>query len=164
MSASRVADGSVLRTGLSHVALGLVTFGTLGAGAFGAAMLFGSEEAGGPRVELALYSEQNGPPPPLKNRLALESLDAHGAATPDLGIEYSDLEDSLGADGNPLTITVTEISSNAGPAAIGLPRAPISGFCRRSAPTAAPRRRPMPAPSPAFRARPRSPSSSAASA
>ena len=45
MSASRVADGSVLRTGLSHVALGLVTFGTPGAGAFGAAMLFGSEEA-----------------------------------------------------------------------------------------------------------------------
>jgi polysaccharide deacetylase 2 family uncharacterized protein YibQ len=132
MSASRVADGSVLQTGLSHVALGLVTFGTLGAGAFGAAMLFGSEDAGGPRIELALYSEQNGPPPPLKNRLALESLDAHGAGSADLGVEYSELEDSLGADGNPLTITVTEISSNAGSATVGLPRAPISGFFERT--------------------------------
>ena len=36
MSASRIADGSVLRTGLSHVALSLATFGTLGVGAFGA--------------------------------------------------------------------------------------------------------------------------------
>lgn len=133
MSASRIADGSVLRTGLSHVALSLATFGTLGVGAFGAAMLFGSEEAGSPRIELALYSEQNGPPPPLKNRLGPEALDAHGAAAPDLGIEYEELSDSLAeGEGGPLTITVTEISSNPGAAAIGLPRAPIAGFYERT--------------------------------
>ncbi|MEZ6028692.1 MAG: divergent polysaccharide deacetylase family protein [Hyphomonadaceae bacterium] len=133
MSASRVADGSVLRAGLSHVALSLATFGTLGVGAFGAAMLFGSEEAGGPRIELALYTEQNGPPPPLKNRLALETLDAHAATTPDLGIEYNELEDAGGAEGGPVTITVTEISSNAGAANAALPRAPIAGFSERTA-------------------------------
>ena len=132
MSASRVTDGSVLRTGLSHVALGLVTFGTLGAGAFGAAMLFGSEDAGGPRIELALYSEQNGPPPSLKNRLALETLDAHGAAAPDLGVEYEDL-DAAPAAGGPVTITVTEISSNSGGGHLALPRAPIAGFHERTA-------------------------------
>jgi len=133
MSASRIADGSVLRTGLSHVALSLATFGTLGVGAFGAAMLFGSEDAGGPRIELALYSEQNGPPPSLKNRLGPEALDAHGAATPDLGIEYEELADAgAEGEGGPLTITLTEISSNPGAAAIGLPRAPIAGFYERT--------------------------------
>ncbi len=133
MSASRIADGSVLRTGLSHAALSLATFGTLGVGAFGAAMLFGSEDAGGPRIELALYSEQNGPPPPLKNRLGPEALDAHTAAAPDLGIEYEELSDSLAeGEGGPVTITVTEISSNPGAAAIGLPRAPIAGFYERT--------------------------------
>ncbi len=133
MSASRIADGSVLRTGLSHVALSLATFGTLGAGAFGAAMLFGSEEAGGPRIELALYTEQNGPPPPLKNRLGPEHLEAHSATAPDLGIEYEDLSDAaIEGEGGPVTITVTEISSNPGAAAAGLPRAPIAGFYERT--------------------------------
>jgi polysaccharide deacetylase 2 family uncharacterized protein YibQ len=134
MSASRIADGSVLRTGLSHVALSLATFGTLGVGAFGAAMMFGSEEAGGPRIELALYSEQNGPPPSLKNRLGPEALDAHGhGASPDLGIEYEELADAgLEGEGGPVTITITEISSNAGATAIGLPRAPIAGFYERT--------------------------------
>ncbi len=134
MSASRNAGGSVFRTGLSHVALSLATFGTLGVGVFGAALLFGSEEAGGPRVELALYSDQNGPPPPLKNRLGIEALDGHSvSATPSLGIEYEELSDSARAtEGGPVTITVTEISSNAGAAAIGLPRAPIAGFIERT--------------------------------
>ena len=133
MSASRIADGSVLRTGLSHVALSLATFGTLGVGAFGAAMLFGSEEAGGPRIELALYSEQNGPPPPLKNRLGPEALEAHTNGSPDLGIEYEELADAaLDGEGGPVTITVTEISSNPGAAAAGLPRAPIAGFYERT--------------------------------
>ena len=54
MAASRNSDGSVVRTGLSHVALSLSVFGMLGAGAVGAAFLFGDEAAGAPRVELAL--------------------------------------------------------------------------------------------------------------
>lgn len=136
MSASRNADGSALRTGLSHAALGLATFGTLGLGAFGAAMVFGSEDAGGPRIELAIYSKQDGPPPPLKNRIALEALDAHGEAAPDLGVEYHEGEDGvmLDAGGNPVTITVTEISSNvgAGGASVALPRAPIAGYYERT--------------------------------
>ena len=38
MSASRAADGSVLRTGLSQFALSIAAFGTLAAGAVGAGM------------------------------------------------------------------------------------------------------------------------------
>jgi len=132
MPASRVSDPSVLRTGLSHAALGLAAFFTLTGGAIGASLLLGSEEAGGPRIELSLYSEQNGPPPPLKNRLALEAIDAGNAAAPDLGIEYADLEDTAPGEGE-LTMTVTEIASNAGQSAASLPRAPVAGFFERSA-------------------------------
>jgi hypothetical protein len=113
MSASRSADGSVFRTGLSHVALSLGAFGILGVGAIGAAFLFGDAEASGPRIELALYSAQNGPPPILKNRSPIEALDTHAAEeTPDLGIDYEDGEYSDG-DGHEATITVTEIASTA---------------------------------------------------
>ena len=77
MAASRISDGSVVRAGLGHVALSLSVFGMLGAGAVGAAFVFGDEAAGAPRVELALYSEQNGPPPLLKNRSPLDALDAN---------------------------------------------------------------------------------------
>ena len=48
MSASRAADGSVLRTGLSQFALSIAAFGTLAAGAIGAAFFFGDDDAGGP--------------------------------------------------------------------------------------------------------------------
>ena len=130
----RVAEGSAIRTGLSHVALSLTVFGTLGAGAVGATFLFGDESAAAPRVELALYTEQNGPPPLLKNRSALEALDAN-ATKPTLGIEYADANDSAldseGGDGAEPSMTITEIASNA-PAAKALPRAPISGFVERT--------------------------------
>ena len=76
---TRIAEGSAIRTGLSHAALSLAVFGTLGAGAVGATFLFGDESAAAPRVELALYYEQNGPPPLLKNRSPLEALDANAA-------------------------------------------------------------------------------------
>jgi polysaccharide deacetylase 2 family uncharacterized protein YibQ len=136
MSASRAADGSVLRTGLSHVALSLAAFGALAAGAIGAAFLFGDADAGGPRIELALYSEQNGPPPLLKNRSSLEALDpeAAAAAKPSLGIEYDDstMEGGSG-DGPEASITVTEIASNSDTTAAALPRAPISGYFERTA-------------------------------
>jgi uncharacterized protein len=137
MSATRVAEGSAIRTGLSHAALSLTVFGTLGAGAIGATYLFGDESAAAPRIELALYSEQNGPPPLLKNRSSLEALDAadaHGA--PSLGVEYTDGEgsdfDGDGGDGAEPTMTVTEIASNAGTGPKALARAPISGFVERT--------------------------------
>lgn len=136
MSAARIADGSALRTGLGHVALSLATFSTLAAGAVGAAFVFGSEEAGGPHVELALYSEQNGPPPVLKNRSPIEALDASGEhATPDLGIDYEGLdgEGEGGDGGHAATITVTEIASNGGRSAVALQSAPFPGFYERTA-------------------------------
>jgi polysaccharide deacetylase 2 family uncharacterized protein YibQ len=142
MSATRVAttritESSAIRTGLSHVALSLAVFGTLGAGAVGATFLFGDESAAAPRVELALYSEQNGPPPLLKNRSALEALDA-SATKPTLGIEYADAADAdsaldaEGGDGAEPSMTITEIASNAGTTAKSLARAPISGFVERT--------------------------------
>lgn len=134
MSASRAADGSVLRTGLSQFALSIAAFGTLAAGAIGAAFFFGDDEAGGPRIELALYSEQNGPPPLLKNRSSLEALDAHAAGEPSLGVEYSDALPEDGGDGEATaTMTVTEISTNAVNAPTALPRAPIAGYFERTA-------------------------------
>lgn len=130
MPASKISDASVVRTGLSHIALSLTVFGTLGAGAVGAALLFGDEAAGAPRVELALYTEQNGPPPLLKNRSSIEALDAHAEAeAPSLGIEY---DENGEPEGGEATITVTEIASNAGATPKALPRAPISGFVERT--------------------------------
>ncbi len=133
MSASRAADGSVLRTGLSHVALSLAAFGTLGAGAIGAAFLFGDADAGGPRIELALYSEQNGPPPLLKNRSSLEALNPDASeAAPSLGVEYEDGMDGGSGDGAEASMTVTEISTNSTTTAAALPRAPLAGFFERT--------------------------------
>ncbi len=133
MSASKAADGSVLRTGLSQFALSIAAFGTLAAGAIGAAFFFGDDDAGGPRIELALYSEQNGPPPLLKNRSSLEALDAQAAGEPTLGVEYSDEIPEGGGDGAEANMTVTEIGSNAVAAPTALPRAPISGYFERTA-------------------------------
>ena len=96
----------------------------LGAGAVGAAFLFGAEAAGAPRVELALYSEQDGPPPLLKNRSPLEALDAHAEnEEPSLGVEYED--SVLLEDGDEGSMTVHEIASNAGTGPKGLARHPI---------------------------------------
>lgn len=131
MAASRIPDGSVVRAGLSHVALSLSVFSVLGAGAVGAAFLFGDEAAGAPLVELALYTEQDGPPPLLKNRSPLEALDAHGEGEePSLGVEYE--EAMLLEDGDEASMTVTEIASNAGTGPKALARAPIAGFIERT--------------------------------
>jgi len=132
MSASKAADGSVLRTGLSQFALSIAAFGTLAAGAIGAAFFFGDDDAGGPRIELALYSEQNGPPPLLKNRSSLEALDAHAAGEPSLGVEYSEDIPEGGGDGGEANMTVTEIGSNSAAAPTALTRAPISGYFERT--------------------------------
>jgi polysaccharide deacetylase 2 family uncharacterized protein YibQ len=131
MAASKISDGSVLRTGLSHVALSVCAFGALGGGAVAATYVFGDESAAAPRVELALYSEQNGPPPLLKNRSPLEALDAHAAAeAPSLGVEY---EDAMLEEGAEASFSITEIASNAGTGPKALARAPISGFVERTA-------------------------------
>jgi polysaccharide deacetylase 2 family uncharacterized protein YibQ len=133
MSASRTADGSVLRTGLSQFALSIAAFGTLAAGAVGAAFFFGDDDAGGPRIELALYSEQNGPPPLLKNRSSLDALDVNAAGEPSLvGVEYDESIPEDGGDGE-AGMTVTEISTNSVNAPTALARAPIAGFYERTA-------------------------------
>ncbi len=134
MPASRNAETSALRTGLSQLALSLAAFGTLSVAAIGAAMIFGSDDAGGPRVDIALFSDQNGPPPLLKTRLT-NTLDGEESLEPSLpGVEYDDngMPEGLG-DGD-ASITVTEISSNAAPApaAAPLPKAPIQGFFERT--------------------------------
>ncbi len=128
MSASRNADSSALRTGLSQLALSLGAFGILAVGAVGAAMVFGDADAGGPRIELALYSDQNGPPPLLKNRSSLEAVDGEQAEPSLLGVEYSDAIPEDGGDGGEATMTVTEIGSNAGSSVAALAKAPFPGF------------------------------------
>jgi hypothetical protein len=135
MPASRNAETSALRTGLSQLALSLAAFGTLATGAVGAAFLFGNEDAGGPRIDIALYSDQNGPPPLLKTRLT-NTLDADAEAEPNLGVGYDEnaIPEGTG-DGEPdSSITVTEIGSNAAiaPSAAPLAKAPIQGFFERT--------------------------------
>jgi polysaccharide deacetylase 2 family uncharacterized protein YibQ len=132
MSASKTADGSALRTGLSHVALSLAAFGTLAAGAIGSAFLFGDADAGSPRIDLVLLPDQNGPPPLLKNRLSPEALN-DAAAKPSLGVEYDDTISDGGGDGGEANMTVTEISTNSTTTAAALPRAPLAGFFERTA-------------------------------
>jgi polysaccharide deacetylase 2 family uncharacterized protein YibQ len=132
MPASRNAESSALRTGLSQLALSLAAFGTLSVGAVGAAMVFGNDDAGGPRVDIALFSDQNGPPPLLKTRLS-NTLDGEDGLEPTLpGVDYDEtLPDGTGDDA---TITVTEIASNASPAPAYSPlsKAPIQGFFERT--------------------------------
>jgi len=135
MPASRNAETSALRTGLSQLALSLAAFGTLATGAIAAALVFGSDDAGGPRIDLALYSDQNGPPPLLKTRLT-NTLDADADAEPSLGVGYDEnaIPEGTG-DGEPdSSITVTEIGSNAAvaPSASPLAKAPLQGFFERT--------------------------------
>jgi len=135
MPALRNAESSALRTGLSQLALSLAAFGALGGGAVGAAMLFGSDDAGGPRVDLALFSEQNGPPPLLKARLTNSLDDEHTPSEPTLGVDYDESADlPVGSgDGAPASISVTEIETNAPvTAASPLAKAPIAGFFERT--------------------------------
>ncbi len=134
MSALRNAEPSALRTGLSQLALSMAAFGTLAAGAVGAAMIFGNDDAGGPRVDIALFSDQNGPPPLLKARLS-NALEPDAATEPSLpGVDYEEggLTEGSG-DGEEASITVTEINSpNAPAAAAPLAKAPIAGFYERT--------------------------------
>lgn len=135
MSASRNAEPSALRTGLSQLALSFAAFGTLGAGAVGAAMLFGDSDASAPRVELALFNEQNGPPPLLKTRIN-NALDGEANLEPSLpGVEYDEnavLPEGSGDGDFAASITITEIESNAAPAGSPLAKAPVAGFFERT--------------------------------
>jgi len=136
MPASRNAETSPLRTGLSQLALSLAAFGTLAGGAVAATMVFGDADAGGPRIDIALFSDQNGPPPLLKTRLS-NSLDADSDGEPSLGLDYDEdaaLPDGEGDASTEASITITEIESNAGPAPVAapLPKAPLLGFYERT--------------------------------
>jgi hypothetical protein len=101
----------------------------------GAVILFGDADASAPRVELALFNEQNGPPPLLKTRIN-NALDADAAAEPSLaGVEYDEEGMPVGSgDGADASFTVTEIESNAAPAPAAMPlvKAPIPGFFERT--------------------------------
>ncbi|HEY7800505.1 MAG TPA: divergent polysaccharide deacetylase family protein [Hyphomonadaceae bacterium] len=135
MPSSRTAEPSALRTGLSQLALSLAAFGTIAGAAVGAVILFGDADASAPRVELALFNEQNGPPPLLKTRIN-NALDADAAAEPSLaGVEYDEEGMPVGSgDGADASFTVTEIESNAAPAPAAMPlvKAPIPGFFERT--------------------------------
>ncbi len=135
MPASRNAEPSALRTGLSQLALSFAAFGTLAAGAVGAAMLFGDSDASAPRVELALFNEQNGPPPLLKTRIS-NALDPEASLEPSLpGVEYDEnapLPEGSGDGEHGASFTITEIASNAAPAGSPLAKAPIPGFFERT--------------------------------
>ncbi len=135
MPASRNAESSALRTGLSQLALSFAAFGTLAGGAVGAAFLFGDADAGGPRIELALYSNQDGPPPLLKTRIT-NSLEPGAKTEPSLpGVDYdpnAPLPEGAGDGEGGANIKVTEISSNAGATAFALPKAPINGYFERT--------------------------------
>jgi polysaccharide deacetylase 2 family uncharacterized protein YibQ len=132
MSASR-AEKSAVRTGVGQLALSLATFGTLAAAGAGAVWLFGDDEAGGPKVEIALFAAQDGPPPLLKTRLG-NSLADPEAMEPSLdGVEYAEGS----GDGGPAeaSFTITEMDK-APPAAVAssapLPKAPMLGFYERT--------------------------------
>lgn len=134
MPASRTAEPSAIRTGLSQLALSLAAFGTIAGAAVGAVVLFGDADASAPRVEIALFNEQNGPPPLLKTRIN-NALDADIASEPSLGVEYDEEGMPVGAgDGGDASFTVTEIESNAAPAPAATPlvKAPIPGFFERT--------------------------------
>jgi uncharacterized protein len=135
MPASRTAEPSAIRTGLSQLALSLAAFGTIAGAAVGAVVLFGDADASAPRVEIALFNEQNGPPPLLKTRIN-NALDADPAAEPSLaGVEYDEDGMPIGAgDGEDASFTVTEIESNAAPAPAATPlvKAPVPGFFERT--------------------------------
>jgi polysaccharide deacetylase 2 family uncharacterized protein YibQ len=135
MPSSRTAEPSALRTGLSQLALSLAAFGTIAGAAVGAVILFGDADASAPRVELALFNEQNGPPPLLKTRIN-NALDADAVVEPSLdGVEYDEEGMPIGVgDGVDASFTVTEIESNAAPAPAATPlvKAPVPGFFERT--------------------------------
>jgi len=131
MPASRTAESSALRTGVSHFAVSLLVFGGLSAGAAGAVQAFGSAETVGPVVEVALFEKTDGAAPLLKNRLEGD-IDDHGAeAEPSLPVaEY-------GEDGELMetSFTVTEIGETGEVQHVQpqpLPRAPLDGLFERT--------------------------------
>jgi polysaccharide deacetylase 2 family uncharacterized protein YibQ len=138
MPASRTAETSAIRTGLSQLALSLAAFGALAAAGAGALYFFGDPDAGGPKVEIALFT----PPsvaPVLKTRLSNLSPELDDAAAPGLtGVADDAIPDGTG-DGEEgvakASFTITEIDNpktiqiNASTA---LPKAPILGFFERT--------------------------------
>ncbi|MEP7210653.1 MAG: divergent polysaccharide deacetylase family protein [Alphaproteobacteria bacterium] len=139
MPASRTAETSAIRTGLSQLALSLAAFGALAAAGAGALYFFGDPDAGGPKIEIALFN----PPsvaPVLKTRLdnlspgGLEDEAAARLAAADEAIPEG------GGDGDgegvaQASFTVTEID-NAKTIQINsstaLPKAPLLGFFERT--------------------------------
>ncbi|MDZ4762255.1 MAG: divergent polysaccharide deacetylase family protein [Alphaproteobacteria bacterium] len=131
MPSPRTAEKSAIRIGAIHLGLSLATFGAL-AGLGGVAVhAFGDDEAGGPKVEIALFAAQSGPPPLLKARLENSLTPELGAGVePSLGlVEYQD-----GAE-TAASFTITEMDTApaaAITAASPLPKAPLLGFFERT--------------------------------
>jgi polysaccharide deacetylase 2 family uncharacterized protein YibQ len=136
MPASRTAETSALRTGLSQLALSLAAFGALAAAGAGALYVFGDPDAGGPKIEIALFT----PPsvaPVLKTRLDNLSPGLDDEAATKLAAGDEAIPDGTG-DGDGVakaSFTVTEIDNaktvqiNASTA---LPKAPLLGFFERT--------------------------------
>ncbi|MEZ5938875.1 MAG: divergent polysaccharide deacetylase family protein [Hyphomonadaceae bacterium] len=138
MAASKSAEKSAIGAGVSHFAIGLTAFGTLTGLVFGGAQLFGDANAGSPSVEIALFSDQGGPPPLLKTRLMNSAsdldLDAEQSEPSLPGVSYD--EEGAAAEPTSASFTVTEISTDAPaePEAVTpLPKAPIAGLYENAA-------------------------------
>lgn len=135
MSAPRAAETSPLRTGLSQLALSLAAFGLVAGLAVGAAMAFGDPDAGGPKVQIALFNKQAAPPQ-LKAHLDPADLKD---VKPAIGKEDDAIPDG-GGDGDQegaakASFTVTEMGEAKTiqiSAASALPKAPILGFYERT--------------------------------
>ncbi len=138
MPASRNQGSSALRTGLSHFAISVVTFGTLSAGAAGAVHFFGDADASAPITEIALFSaDAAGAPPPLKTRLENSFGRNSGSVEPSLpGVEYNDaaFETTMADAAPPAGFKVIEIGASPGLPATPQPlaKAPIEGLHERT--------------------------------
>src|SRR5262249_47418199 len=129
------AETSAIRTGLSQLALSLAAFGALAAAGAGALYFFGDPDAGGPKIEIALFN----PPsvaPVLKTR-----LDNHldDEATPKLEETDEAIPDGSGdGDGEGVakaSYTVTEMDNSKTiqiNSSSALPKAPMLGFFERT--------------------------------
>ncbi len=138
MSASRTAETSALRTGLSQLALSLAAFGALAAVGAGGLYFFGDPDAGGPKIEIALFN----PPsvaPILKTRLDNLSPGLDDEAVVKASAADETIPDGSGDGGNDgvakASFTVTEIDNSKTiqvNSSSALTKAPLLGFFERT--------------------------------
>ena len=139
MPASRTAETSALRTGLSQLALSLSAFGALAVAGAGGFYFFGDPDAGGPKIEIALFN----PPavaPVLKTRLEnlSPSIDDEAVVKASASGDET-IPDGSGDGGDEgvakASFTVTEIDNTKTiqiNSSSALTKAPLLGFFERT--------------------------------